>query len=81
MITSKIRTRHWFLLILLVVVLVLFPIAPAFAVALSRGEQYHVVAEEFQSVFILSLYAGMILLAVSLIIGAICFKRGRRRKE
>jgi len=75
MITSKIRARHWFLLILLVVVLVLFPITPAFAVALSRGEQYHVVAEEFQSVF----YLSMILSVVLLTIGIIFFERWRRR--
>ena len=42
MITSKIKTRYWFLFILLVVALVLFPII----LALSMGEQYHVVAEE-----------------------------------
>jgi len=75
MITSKIETRHWFLLLLLAVVLVLFPIVLAFGLALSRGEQYHVVAEEFQSVF----YLSMIFSVVLLIIGIILFERWRRR--
>jgi len=72
MITSKIKTRHWFLLILLVVALVLFPIALAF----SRGEQYHVVAEEFQSVF----YFSMVMSVVLLIIAIMFFERWRRRR-
>jgi len=76
MITSKIETRHWFLLLLLAVALVLFPIVLAFALAFSRGEQYHVVAEEFQSVF----YLSMIFSGVLLIIGIILFVRWRRRR-
>ena len=75
MITNKIKTWHWFLFFLLTVALVLFPIA----LALSRGEQYNVDTEEFQSVFCLSIYASMILLVVSLIIGIVCFRRGRKR--
>ena len=77
MITSKIKTRHWFLFILLIVALVLFPIALAF----SRGEQYHVVAEEFQSIFYLSIYASIIMSVVLLIIGIIYFERWRRRQR
>jgi len=42
------------------------------------GEQYNVVAEEFQSVFNLSLYASMIFLVALLIIGIICFKREKK---
>jgi len=76
MITSKIKTWHWFLLILLVVALVLFPISLAFTLALSRGEQYHVVAEEFQSVF----YLSMIMSVVSSIITIMFFERWRRRR-
>jgi len=75
MITSKIKTRYWFLFILLVVALVLFPII----LALSMGEQHHVVAGEFQSVFYLSMYASMVILVVSLIIGTMHFKRWRRK--
>ena len=71
MITSKIKTRHWLLFILLIVALVLVLIG----LAVSMGEQHHVVAEEFQLVFNLS----MILFAVSLIIGIIYFERWRRR--
>ena len=56
---------------MLVVALVLSLIA----LALSMGEQSHVVAEEFQSVFHLS----MIISVVSLIIGIIYFERWRRR--
>jgi len=76
MITSKIKTWYWFLFILLAVALVLFPII----LALSMGEQYHVVAEEFQSVFYLSMYASLVILVVSLIIGIMYFKRWRRRR-
>lgn len=72
MISSKIKTRHWFLLILLAVALVLVLIG----LALSMGEQYHVVAEEFRLVFNLS----MIIFAVLLIIGIIYFDRWRRRQ-
>jgi len=77
MITSKVKvkTRYWFLFVLLVVALVLFPII----LALSMGEQYHVVAEEFQSVFYLSICASLVMLAVSLIIGIMFFKRLRRK--
>jgi len=75
MITSKIKTRHCFLFVLLIVVLVLFSIA----LALSRGEQYNVDTEEFQSAFCLSIYASLILLVVSLIIGIVCFRRGRKK--
>ena len=74
MIPSKIKTWHWFLFILLIVALVLFPIA----LALYMGEQYHVVPEEFQLVFRLSIYASIIFLVVSLIIGIICFKREKK---
>jgi hypothetical protein len=72
MITSKIKTRHWLLFILLIVALVLVLIG----LAVSMGEQYHVVAEEFQLVFNLS----MVIFAVSLIIGIKCFERWRRRE-
>jgi len=71
MITSKIKTRYWFLFVLLIVALVLFLVA----LALSMGEQYHVVAEEFQSVFRLSMLISVILL----IIGIKLFGRWRRR--
>lgn len=64
MITNKIKTRHWSLFILFVVGLVLSLIG----LALSRGEQYHVVAEEFRPVFYLSIL-GTIIFGVSLIIG------------
>jgi len=64
MITNKIKTRHWFLFILLVVGLVLSLIG----LALSRGEQYHVVAEEFRPVFYLSIF-GTIIFGTSLMIG------------
>ena len=64
MIKSKIRTRDWFLFILLVVGLVLSLVG----LALSRGEQYHVVAEEFRPVFYLSIF-GTIIFGTSLIIG------------
>jgi len=75
MITSKIKTRYWLLFILLIVALVLFPIILAF----SMGEQYHVVPEEFQSAFYLSMYASLVILAISLIIGIMYFERWRRR--
>jgi len=75
MITSKIKTRYWLLFILLIVALVLFPIILAF----SMGEQYHVVPEEFQSVFYLSMYASLVILVIALIIGIIYFERWRRR--
>jgi uncharacterized membrane protein YtjA (UPF0391 family) len=74
MIPSEIKTRHWFLFILFIVALVLFSIA----LALSRGEQYNVDPEEFELVFNLSIYASIIFLVVSLIIGIMCFRRGRR---
>jgi len=67
MITSKIKTRHWVLFILLVVALVLSLVAL----------QYHVVAEEFRSVFRLSILVSIILL----IIGIKCFGRWRRRNS
>ena len=70
MITSKIKTRHRFLLILLVTGLVLSLIGLAFF----RGEQYHVVAEEFLSVFHLSIF-GTIILGISLIIGIAYLRR------
>jgi len=47
---------------------------------LSMGEQYHVETEEFQSVFYLSMYASLVILVVSLIIGIMYFKRWRRRR-
>jgi len=62
MITSKIKTRYWFLFVLLIVALVLFLVA----LALSMGEQYHVVAEEFQSVFRLSMLISVILLIIGI---------------
>jgi len=71
MITSKTKTRHWFLFILLVVALVLFPIV----LALSMGEQYHVVPEDFQSVF----YGSMVMSVVLLIIGIMYLERLRRK--
>jgi len=43
--------------------------------ALSIGEQYHVVAEEFQSIFNFS----MIISVVLLIVGIMYFERWRRR--
>jgi len=70
MITSKIKTRHWFLFILLVTGLVLSLIG----LALFRGEQYHVVAEEFLSVFYLSIF-GTIIFGISLIIGIAYLRR------
>lgn len=73
MITSKIKTRYWFLFILLAVGLVLSLVA----LALFMGEQYHVVAEEFRSVFRLSILVSIILL----IIGIKCFGRWRRRNS
>jgi len=71
MITSKIKTRHWFLFVLLTVALVSSLIALAFSI----GEQYHVVAEEFQLVFNLS----MIISVLLSIIGIVYFERWRRR--
>jgi len=70
MLTNKIKTRHWFLFILLVVGLVLSLIG----LALSRGEQYHVVPEEFRSVFYLSVL-GTIGLGISLIVGIMFLRR------
>jgi len=71
MITSKIKARHWFLFFLLIVALVSSLIALAFSI----GEQYHVVAEEFQLVFNLS----MIISVLLSIIGIVYFERWRRR--
>ena len=73
MITSKIKTRHWFLFILLVIGLVLSLIG----LALSLGEQYDVVAEEFRLVFYLSIF-GTIIFAILLIIGISCLQRWRK---
>jgi len=42
--------------------------------ALSRGEQYHVVAEEFRSVFYLSIF-GTIIFGTSLIVGIMYLRR------
>ncbi len=75
MITSKMKTRYWFLFILLGIALVLFPIL----LALSKGEQYDVVAEEFQSVFFLSMYASLVILVASFMIGIVYFKRWRKK--
>ena len=75
MITSKIGTRHRFLFILLSVGLVLSLIG----LALTLGEQYHVVAEEFRLVFYLSVF-GTIVFAVLLIIGIMYFERQPRKK-
>jgi ABC-type spermidine/putrescine transport system permease subunit II len=76
MITSKIKKRHWFIFILLIVALVSSLIGLAFALALSRGEQYHVVAEEVQSIFCFS----MVMSVVLLIIAIMFFERWRRRR-
>ena len=70
MITNKIKTRHWLLFILLVVGLVLSLIG----LALSRGEQYHVVAEDFRSIFYLSVF-GTIIFAISLTISIMYLRR------
>jgi len=70
MITSKLKHGIVFSS-LLIVALVLSLIALAFSI----GEQYHVVAEEFQSVFNLSI----IISIVSLIVGIVYFERWRRR--
>ena len=72
MITSKTKTRHWFPFILLVVALVLFPIV----IALSMGEQYHVVPEEFQSIMV---FGSMVMSVVLLIIGIMYLERLRRK--
>lgn len=72
MITDKIKARHWFLLIVLVAALILLLIS----LALYMGEQYNVVAEEFQSVFTFS----MVLSAVLLIAGIIYLERYRERQ-
>jgi uncharacterized membrane protein len=72
MITSKIKTRHWFLFILLAVGLVLSLIG----LALSFGEQYHVVAEEFRLIFYLSVF-GTIICAILLITGMMYLQRWR----
>jgi len=71
MITSKIKARHWFLFVLLTVALV----SSLIALALSIGEQYHVVAEEFELVFNLSMVISVLLS----IIGIVYFERWRRR--
>jgi len=71
MISSKIKTRNWFLFILFAVALVLVLIG----LALSMGEQHQVVAEEFRLVFNLS----MIISAIMLIIGIIYFERRRNK--
>ena len=71
MITSKIKTRYWFLFVLLIVALVLFLVA----LALSMGEQYQVVPEEFQSVF----YGSMVMSVVLLMIGIMYLERLRRK--
>ena len=73
MITSKIKTRYWVLLILFVGALVLSLVS----LASSMGEQYHVMAEEFRLVFRLSILVSIILL----IIGTKCFGRWRRRQQ
>ncbi len=72
MITNKIKARHWFLLSLFVAALILLLIS----LALYMGEQYNVVAEEFQSVFTLS----MVLSAVLLIAGIIYLERYRGKE-
>jgi len=73
MITTKIKVRHWFLLALSVVGLV----SSLVGLALYRGEQYHVVAEEFRLVFYLSMF-GTIVFGILLIIGIMYLKRWRR---
>jgi len=73
MITSKIKARHWFLFVLLAVGLVLSLIG----LALSIGEQYYVVAEEFRLVFYLSVF-GTVVFAVLLMIGVTYLQRWRR---
>jgi len=70
MITNKIKTRNWFLFNLVVVGLVLSLIG----LALFKGEQYHVVAEEFRSVFCLSIF-GTIIFGISLMIGIMYLRR------
>jgi membrane protein DedA with SNARE-associated domain len=72
MILSKIKTRYWVLLILFVGALVLSLVA----LALSMGEQYQVMAEEFRLVFRLSILVSIVLL----IIGIKCFGRWRRKQ-
>jgi hypothetical protein len=69
MITNKIKTRYWFLFIVLAVGFILCLIG----LALSKGEQ-NVVAEEFRSVFYLSTF-GTIILGISLIIGIAYLRR------
>ena len=70
MITNKIKTRNWFLFILVVVGLVLSLIG----LALFKGEQYQVVAKEFSSVFYLSIF-GTIIFGTSLIVGIMYLRR------
>jgi len=70
MMTNKIKLRHWFLFILIVAGLVLSLIG----LALFRGEQYHVAAEEFLSLFYLSIF-GTIIFGISLIIGIAYLRR------
>jgi hypothetical protein len=70
MITNKIKNRHLFLFILIVTGLVLSLIG----LALFRGEQYHVVAEEFLSVFYFSIF-GTIIFGISFIIGIAYLRR------
>jgi len=72
MITSKIKTRYWVLFILFVGALVLSLVA----LALSMGERYHVVAEEFRLVFRLSILVSIILLIIEIK----CFGRWRRKQ-
>jgi len=72
MITSKIKTRYWFLFVLSVVGLVL----SLTCLALYRGEQY-VVAEEFRLIYYLSVF-GTIVFGILLIIGITFLERRRR---
>jgi len=67
---TKSKTRHWFIFILLVVGIVFSIIG----LALSRGEQYHVVPEEFRLVFYLSVL-GTIVFGISLIVGIMYLRR------
>lgn len=70
MITGKIKIRHWLLFILITVGLILALIG----LAVSRGEQHQVAAENFRVVFYLSMF-GTIVFSVLLIVGALYLRR------
>jgi len=75
MITDKIEKRHWVVFFLLALGL----ISSLVGVALFRGEQYQVVAEEFRWVFYISVL-GTIIFAILLVIGVIYLKKSRPLK-